>query len=65
MNLNTFIVNVFCETDDFTKKFFPPRYIRTRGPIPQLADSEVLTMEIVGEILGFDTDRNRWQSALP
>jgi hypothetical protein len=58
MNLNTFIVNVFCETDDFMKKYFPPRHIRTRGPMPQLADSEVLTMEIVGEILGFDTDKN-------
>ena len=25
---------------------------------PQMADSEVLTMEIVGEILGFDTDKD-------
>lgn len=58
MNLNDFIVNVFCETDDFMKKFFPSRTLRTRGPLPQLADSEVLTMEIVGEILGFDTDKN-------
>jgi hypothetical protein len=58
MNLNTFIVNVFCETDDFMKNFFPARKLRARGPMPQLADSEVLTMEIVGEILGFDTDKN-------
>lgn len=58
MNLNTFIVNIFCETDDFMKKFFPVRKLRTRGPLPQLLDSEVLTMEIVGEILGFDTDKD-------
>jgi hypothetical protein len=58
MNLNDFIVNVFCETDDFMKKFFPKRTLRRRGPTPQMADSEVLTMEIVGEILGFDTDKN-------
>jgi len=58
MNLNDFIVNVFCETDDFMKNFFPARKLRTRGPRPQMADSEVLTMEIVGEILGFDTDKN-------
>jgi hypothetical protein len=58
MNLNDFIVNIFCETDDFMKKFFPGRTLRTRGPLPQMADSEVLTMEIVGEILGFDTDKN-------
>jgi hypothetical protein len=58
MNLNDYIVNVFCETDDFMKFYFPARTIRTRGPLPQLADSEVLTMEIVGEMLGFDTDKN-------
>ncbi len=58
MNLNTFIVNLFCETDDFMKNFFPGRALRSRGPLPQLADSEVLTMEIVGEILGFDTDKD-------
>lgn len=57
MNLNDFIVNIFCETDNFMKKFFEPRKLRTRGPLPQLADSEVLTMEIVGEILGLDTDK--------
>jgi hypothetical protein len=58
MNLNDFIVNVFCETDDFMKKFFPNRTLRTRGPLPQMADSEVLTMEIVGEILGLDSDKD-------
>ena len=58
MNLNDFIVNVFCETDDFMKKFFPERTLRSRGPTPQLSDSEVLTIEIVGEILGFDTDKD-------
>lgn len=58
MNLNDYIVNVFCETDDFMKKYFPARTIRTRGPLPQLADSEVLTIEIVGEMLGFDTDKD-------
>lgn len=58
MNLNDFIVNVFCETDDFMKKFFPYRRLRTRGPKPQMADSEVLTMEIVGEFLGLETDKS-------
>jgi hypothetical protein len=58
MNLNTFIVKVFCETDDFMKNYFPARTLRARGPMPQMTDSEVLTMEIVGEILGFDTDKD-------
>jgi len=57
MNLNDFIVNIFCETDDFMKKFFPDRTLRTRGPKPQMADSEVVTMEIVGEFLGLETDK--------
>jgi len=57
MNLNDFIVNVFCKTDDFMKKYFPERTLRRRGPTPQLADSEVLTMEIIGEIIGLETDK--------
>jgi len=57
MYLNDFIVNIFCEVDDFTKKYFPERTLRQRGPMPQLADSEVLTMEIVGEFLELNTDK--------
>lgn len=58
MNLNDFIVNLYCEVDDFMKNFFPARKLRTRGPLPQMADSEILTIEIVGEILGFDTNKD-------
>ena len=57
MNLDDFIVNIFCETDNFMEKSFHPRMLRTRGPMPQLVDSEVLTMETVGEILGLDKDK--------
>ena len=32
------------------------RRVRKRGPAPVLADSEVLTMELVGEVLGHDRD---------
>jgi hypothetical protein len=32
------------------------RRVRRRGPTPVLADSEVLTMEVVGEFLGLDQD---------
>jgi hypothetical protein len=53
MDLGTFIVSVFCLTDDWLRKV---RRIRRRGPEPTLADSEVLIMEIVGEFLGIDTD---------
>jgi len=61
MNLNDFIVNIFCEVDDFMKQNFPNRTLRQRGPLPQLADSEVLTMEIVGEFLGLQTDKKIFQ----
>ena len=31
--------------------------MRKRGPQPRLSDSELITMEIVGEFLGIDTDK--------
>jgi hypothetical protein len=52
MDLSTFIVSVFCLIDDRLQG----RRLRQRGPEPTLADSEVLTMEVVGEFLGIDTD---------
>jgi hypothetical protein len=51
MDLSTFIVAVFCLIDDRIKD----RCVRRRGSAPKLSDSEVLTMEIVGEFLGIDT----------
>jgi hypothetical protein len=33
------------------------RCIRSRGPAPKLSDAEVLTIEVVGEFLGIDTDK--------
>ncbi len=53
MDLSTLIVAVFCLVDDRLKG----RRIRQRGPAPKLSDSEVLTIEIVGEFLGLDTDK--------
>jgi hypothetical protein len=48
---------VFCLVDDFVRDLCRERRLRQRGPAPVLADSEVLTAEIVGEFLGLDTDR--------
>lgn len=61
MDLETFIVTVYCEVDDFIKKRYPARSLRQRGPLPQLADSEVITMEIVGEYLGLNTEKAIYQ----
>jgi len=57
MDLETLIVAVFCLVDDFVRDLCRDRRLRQRGPAPVLADSEVLTVEIVGEFLGLDTDQ--------
>jgi hypothetical protein len=54
VDLDTFIISVFCVVDDWLTT---QKKLRQRGPNPDLADSEVLTMEIVGEFLGIDTER--------
>lgn len=57
MDLETFIVAMFVWVDDtLTAWQGETRLVRARGPAPVLADSEVLTMELVGEFLGIDTD---------
>src|SRR3712207_5313303 len=53
MDLSTFIVAVFCLVDDQLKG----KRLRQRGPTPKLSDSEVLTIEIVGEFFWLDTDK--------
>lgn len=52
MDISTYIIKVFCLCDDWLKG----KRIRQRGPQPKLHDSEVLTMEIVGEFLGIDEE---------
>jgi Transposase DDE domain len=53
MDLDTLIVTVFCLIDDA----LDGQRLRQRGPQPLLADSEVLTMEVVGEYLSLDQDK--------
>jgi hypothetical protein len=55
MSLDDLILTVFCWVDD---ELHAARldHLRQRGPDPLLADSEVITIELVGEYLGFDTD---------
>jgi hypothetical protein len=57
MDLETFITAVFCLADDFVRDLTRTGRLRQRGPEPVLADSEVLTIEAVGEFLGLDTDQ--------
>lgn len=57
MDLSTFIIGVFCLIDDRLEG----KRLRQRGPAPKLADSEVITMELVGEFLGIDTDKGLYE----
>ena len=57
MDLDSFIITVFCLVDDATKEILQGRRLRQRGPNPTMADSEVLTMEVVGEYLGLSQDQ--------
>src|SRR5262249_18892109 len=56
MDITTYLVSVFCLIDDFLKG----KQIRQRGVMPRLWDSEVLSMEVVGEFLGIDTDSGQY-----
>ena len=59
MDLESFTIAVFCLLDELLAELAADpdwRRVRTRGPAPVLVDSEVLTMEVVGEFLGYDQD---------
>jgi hypothetical protein len=59
VDLESFTIAVYCLVDELlTEVRAHPdwRRVRSRGPAPSLADSEVLTMEVVGEFLGLDQD---------
>ncbi len=58
MPILDFIITVFCLVDDEWKMI--DKRLRQRGFEPNLSDSEVMTMEVVGEFLGLDTDKGIW-----
>ena len=51
------LLEVFCLVDDELQALHLGR-LRQRGPQPKLADSEVITMELVGEFWKLGTDRD-------
>jgi hypothetical protein len=57
VDLDTLIISVFCLVDDEFQSLRVDQPLRSRGPAPSLADSEVVTMELVGEFLGMDQDK--------
>jgi len=61
MSIADFIIAIFCLIDDELKKTLNRKPLRQRGRVPKLTDSEVITMEIVGEFLGKDSDKTIWE----
>ena len=54
MDITTFMIAVFCLIEDYLAE----QRLRKHGPQPTLKDSEVLTIEVVGEFLGLDAESN-------
>jgi hypothetical protein len=61
MSIDEFIIAVFCLVEDLLNEFLNGRQLRQRGFPPNLTDSEVITMEIIGEFLGYEQDKQIWQ----
>jgi len=61
LSMPDFIVVVYCLVSDIFTQVVGGQRLRRRGPQPALTDSEVITMEIVGEFLGQDTDKGIWE----
>ena len=57
MNLDDFIITCFCMIDEMLPSVTQGKRLRERGPMPKLADSEVITMELVGTYLGLSQDQ--------
>ena len=58
MTTEDFIIETYCLTDDEYKILIKKHgKLRSRGFSPKLSDSEVITMEIIGEYLGYHTDK--------
>jgi hypothetical protein len=57
MDATTLLITVYCLIDDW----LAGQRLRQRGPRPTLSDSEVLTIECVGEFWGIDTDKGLYE----
>ena len=57
MDATTLLITVYC----LVAEWLAGRRLRQRGPRPTLSDSEVLTIECVGEFLGIDTDKGLYE----
>ena len=59
--MEDFIISVYCIIDETLKNLMKDKKLRQRGFKPSLSDSEMVTMEVVAEFLGIDTDKGAWE----
>jgi hypothetical protein len=61
LTIQDFVVIVYCLIDDLLTRLPQCSRLRSRGFAPALRDSEVITMVVIGEFLGMDTDEQIWE----
>ena len=56
MSVDEFIITVFCLVEARLEELTSGVKRRTRGLAPRVSESEVITMEIVGEFWGYESE---------
>ncbi|STZ63325.1 Uncharacterised protein [Moraxella lacunata] len=59
MSYDDFIITVYLLVEALYQNIVT-KPLRSKGFLPALSDTEIITMELVGESLGFDTDKEIW-----
>ena len=60
LSVSDLLLVVYVLVDDLFTVVVGERRLRSRGVSPKLSDAEVITIELVGEILGIDSDKGIW-----
>ena len=61
MSMEDFIITIYCLIDELLKNMPNRDKLRQRGFSPSLSDAEMITMEILAEFQGIDTDKGAWE----
>lgn len=61
MLIEEFIISVYCCVENLFKDLLKGLKLRLRGFPPKFTDIEVITIEIVGEFLRLETDKQIWE----
>lgn len=61
MDLDNIIISFFCVIDDASEAILKDGKLRQRGPEPFMHDSEVMTIEVTGELMGINEDKELFE----